>query len=282
MRDAVPAGLFAGKSKQLYDCLYALTRGAVVPTRSIRISRPKLMKRARIGARVTFDANVERLVAVGLIEVKTIAGEHDGNEYTIRTPDEISMPSQTTMTSQTRYAQKLVRLVRLETSQTRHTSSPEESTTYDTPKTSFKTDEEIDDDEAFGPLARTLKTAAREVTGKDTSAADAARWQELAQLLATELKLAAARTHVSSAPAFLTEHLRRRLWKKEKRELDRELKEAAREASASVVDATECPDCRGTGLWYPAGNSAEGLSKGVARCRHEKLSNAAKETTPEP
>ncbi len=37
-REAVPSGLFTGKSKQLYDCLYSLTRGAFVPTRSIRIS----------------------------------------------------------------------------------------------------------------------------------------------------------------------------------------------------------------------------------------------------
>src|SRR5207253_11513081 len=39
-REAVPAGLFIGKSKQLYDCLYSLSRGAVVPSRTLRISRP--------------------------------------------------------------------------------------------------------------------------------------------------------------------------------------------------------------------------------------------------
>lgn len=36
VREAVPGGSFKGKSKQLYDCLYALTRGAVVPTRTVR------------------------------------------------------------------------------------------------------------------------------------------------------------------------------------------------------------------------------------------------------
>src|SRR5918911_816742 len=40
-REAVPAGVFRGKSKLLYDCLYRMTRGAVVPSRSVRISRPK-------------------------------------------------------------------------------------------------------------------------------------------------------------------------------------------------------------------------------------------------
>src|ERR671921_1928329 len=39
-REAVPAGIFTGKSKQLYDCLYHLTRGAIVPVHSVRMSRP--------------------------------------------------------------------------------------------------------------------------------------------------------------------------------------------------------------------------------------------------
>src|SRR5215208_6109602 len=55
-REAVPSGLFKGKSKQLYDCLYSLTRGAIVPTRTVRISRLQLMKKAYIGARVTFES----------------------------------------------------------------------------------------------------------------------------------------------------------------------------------------------------------------------------------
>lgn len=33
-----------------------------------------------------------------------------------------------------------------------------------------------------------------------------------------------------------------------------------------VVDAVACPDCKGTGMWYP-----EGYEKGAAKCRHEKL-----------
>jgi hypothetical protein len=35
------------------------------------------------------------------------------------------------------------------------------------------------------------------------------------------------------------------------------------------VDISKCPDCFGTGMWYP-----EGFEKGVARCRHEKLGAA--------
>jgi hypothetical protein len=78
-------------------------------------------------------------------------------------------------------------------------------------------------------------------------------------VLVTELKIAAGRTTVSSMPAFLAEHLRRRLWKKEE-------KSEAGQSSANKVDASKCPDCFGTGMWYP-----EGFEKGVAKCRHEKL-----------
>jgi hypothetical protein len=263
-REAVPAGLFKGKSKQLYDVLYDLTRGAISPKRTVRVSRPKLMKLAHIGSRVTFDANVIHLCAVGLITVTVLVGEHEGNEYEVFIPEELSIPSQTSLTSLTRYAQKLVRLVRLETSQTRHTSSVENTGGYIEPKTSFKTNTEIDD-EAFAPLVARLKMAAREITGKEPAAAEAERWDQLAELLVTELKIAAGRTNVSSVPAFLTEHLRRRLWKKDKRQVEEEGKSATG-GQGIVVDAAKCPDCFGTGMWYP-----EGFEKGVARCRHEKL-----------
>ena len=123
------------------------------------------------------------------------------------------------------------------------------------------------DDEAFAALNSTLRQMTREVTGREPSAPDAERWRELAELLTTELKIAAARTDsVSSVPAFLTEHLRRRLWKKEKRELEAE---ASKEAPAKTADASKCPDCGGTGFFYPGGYEG-----GVARCRHERLTEA--------
>jgi hypothetical protein len=260
----VPAGIFTGKSKQLYDCLYQLTRGAINPTRTVRISRPKLMKRAGIGARVTFDTNVERLVAVGLITVQRITGEHEGNEYMVFTPDEASMASQTSQTSLTSHAQKVDRLVRLETSQTRHTLSPDFSTTSEDSKTSFKTNTEKLDDEALAAFTSELKKAVKEITGKEPSSAEAERWRELAEVLVTELKIAAGRTNVSSVPSFFAEHLRRRLFKKDRAQLAGEEKSGS--PLSTEVDASQCPDCFGTGMWYP-----EGFEKGVARCRHEKL-----------
>jgi hypothetical protein len=203
------------------------------------------MKMAGIGARVTFEANVNRLVAVGLIQVRRIAGEHDGNEYTVLLPEELSMPSQTSLTS---HAQNLVRLDRLETSQTRHTLSVENKETYDGPNTSFKTEEINTDDEAFAGFAAAVRKTAKEITGKEPSKAEAARWAEVAEVLMTELKMAAGRTTVSNVPAFLAEHLRRRLWKKEKRQIEAEAAEQKASAAAGKMDASKCPDCFGTGM----------------------------------
>jgi hypothetical protein len=127
------------------------------------------------------------------------------------------------------------------------------------------------DDEAYALLLLRLRQAVRDVTGRESTQAEAERWGELAELLVTELKIAAGRTgNVSSVPAFLTEHLRRRLWKKEKRQLEEEGKSDDGGSGAEPeVEISKCPDCFGTGMWYPGG-----FEKGVARCGHEKLKRA--------
>src|SRR5215207_5523196 len=224
-REAVPAGFFKGKSKQLYDALYGLTRGAVVPNRKVRISRPKLMKLAHIGARATFDANVDHLHTVGLLAVTVVAGEHEGNEYEVFIPEELSMPSQTSQGSQTS-----------------QTSSVENTGTYGEPKTSFKTNTERTDDEAFATLVEKLRTASREVCGKEPSKDDAERWAEVAELLVTELKVAASRTTVTSAPAFLAEHLRRRLRKADARQIEREVGEASSKQASGTAKPELTPE----------------------------------------
>jgi hypothetical protein len=241
-REAVPAGVFRGKSKQLYDALYGMTRGAVAPKRKVRISRPRLMKLAHIGARATFDANVDHLRAIGLIAVTVLSGEHEGNEYEVFIPEELSMPSQSSLTRLTSHAQKEDRLVSLETSQTRHTSSVENTGGYVEPKTSFKTNTERDDDEAFAGLVEKLKTVSQEVSGREPSKADAERWTEVAELLVTELKVAASRTTVTSAPAFLAEHLRRRLRKADARQIEREVIEANSRQAASAAKPELTPE----------------------------------------
>jgi hypothetical protein len=263
-RDALPSGMFNGKAKQLYDCLYALTRGAIVPSMSVRISRAELMKKSGIGAKVTLEQNLRRLIAAGLVRIKTIGGIQGGNEYTVYLPEEITMPSTppSTGASTPSGGEKLGALAPLETRGPSRGLSVEGEQTSGDPKTSFKTNTEKTDDEALAGL----RAAVKEATGKEVSASS---FKELDELLATEFRIAAGRTTVSSAPAFLAEHLRRRLWKKEKGQIEAEVAEQKGTTTAQKVDASKCPDCFGAGMYYP-----EGYEKGVARCRHEKLASA--------
>ena len=89
-RDAMTARLFRGKSKQVWDYLWSVSRGAVVPSRTVRRSRPQIKDGAGFGSMGTVDASVSHLEAVGLIRVKTIVGESGGNEYEIFTPEEVA------------------------------------------------------------------------------------------------------------------------------------------------------------------------------------------------
>lgn len=124
------------------------------------------------------------------------------------------------------------------------------------------------DDEPYALLLSRLQQGVKDVTGRESTRAEAERWSELAELLVTELKIAAGRTgSVSSVPAFLTEHLRRRLWKKEKQQLEEEGgSDSVGAGTDAKIDVLKCPDCFGTGMYYP-----EGFEKGVARCPHAKL-----------
>lgn len=211
--------LFRGKSKQLYDYLWSQSRGAVKPARTVRRSRPQLLRGAGYGSMGTVERCVDFLVEVGLIKVRTIIGESGGNEYEVFTPEEVApallgLPSftgSTHGTGNTETTLNQVLPVLPETGSTGSTSSSSPSTDSGEPKTSFKTEDQKLDDEAFAAMVALLKQAAEEVTGKGTTPADSERWREVAEVLVSELKVAAARTTVSSAPALLAEHLRRRL-----------------------------------------------------------------------
>ena len=258
-RDALPAGLFPGTSKKLYDALYLRTRGAIVPVRTVKARRSDLMRWANIGGLNTFLAHMKHLTAVGLVIRTFEVGDKDGAIYEVRLPEELDstqLDSTQLDSTQKRVHDSTQFLSRVESSQTVDFKELSAS-----PKTSFKTNTEKLDDER---VPRPLRDAERELTGK---AAAAEKWDELWEVLATELRIAAGRTTVSSVPAFLTEHLRRRLWKKEKRQIEEEGKsEVINNHLSGKVDAAKCPDCFGAGMWYP-----EGFDKGVARCRHEKL-----------
>jgi hypothetical protein len=211
------------------------------------------------------------LEAVGLIEIKWELGDNDGAVYEVRLPEEIDLlpPPTTSLQPPPSSNQKLgpPSNQKLEVGgggQTIETTMPSGIS-----KTLIKTNTEgTDDDTALAELVASLKALTKEITGKEAAATESGRWKELADVLAAELRIAAARTTVSSVPSFLAEHLRRRLWKIDKKQASAEGRELPDQASGSVkqVDTSGCPDCGGSGWWYP-----DGESKGVAKCKHEKL-----------
>jgi hypothetical protein len=263
-RSALPAGQFPGASKKIYDALYVRTRGAIVPTRNVQARHRDLLAWSGVKDIKTIKTHLNKLREQGLITWQTLKGEHEGSFYEVFLPEEIGLdlaqsqpnpsPGQKTDLD---LAQKTVWAGLPNLLDIKGDSDPD--------KTSFKTNTEKTDDEALADFAAVINKAVTEITGRGLLPADRQRWAEVAEILATELKIAAGRTTVSSVPAFLAEHLRRRLWKKDKRQME---VEAAQEkpAGSPKVDASKCPDCFGTGMWYP-----EGFDRGVARCQHSKL-----------
>jgi hypothetical protein len=266
-REAMPQGLFPGSSKKIYDALYLRSRGAHPPRTRVRAARRDFLNWTDIRNLKTVDGHLRYLMSVGLIVRHWELGSTEGSEYEVRLPEEL--PRLTTTPHQSPrdtisgfsgsgYPQNL--------GSGGYSQAADLSATSGTDKTFIKTSTERDDDEAFAGFTTAMKKVVREVTGKEPSVAEATRWSELAEILATELKIAAGRTTVSSVPAFLAEHLRRRLWKKEKRQIEAEAAEQKASVSERKADASKCPDCFGTGMYYP-----EGFDKGVARCPHSKL-----------
>jgi hypothetical protein len=267
--------MFNGKAKQLYDCLYSLTRGAIVPSMTVRISRAELMKKSGIGAKVTLEQNLRRLVFSGLVTIKTMGGVQGGNEYTVRLPEE-ALPSTppstgTSHPSPPSGGENLGVLAPLESSPPSHGLTTDYSTTSGNSKTSSKTKEENSDDDAHARrLTAKMVDAERELTGRISTSDE--KWEELAEVLVSELRIAAARTTVSNVPAFLAEHLRRRLWKVDKARATEMAADGEgtheQEIRSHLSDEKRklCPDCAGVGFWYP-----EGPDKGVTKCKHLRL-----------
>lgn len=273
VRDAIPAGVFTGKGKHLYDYLYSQTRGAITPVLSARIPTEKVMAGAGM-TRNTFRFHLERLCNAGLIMVEQRAGEHGGNFYTVLLPEEAGLQRgdrghRGESSHLGDMGENLPLVEGSEIDPSNRSLSSADSLVYTGSKTSFKTKEIRTDDEAFARFVVAVKKAAKEITGKDPSPDDADRWEEVAEVLVTELKIAAGRTTVSSVPAFLAEHLRRRLWKKEKQQIEAEAAEQITAAPIIKIDSSKCPDCFGAGMYYP-----EGYDKGVARCPHTKLTES--------
>ena len=246
VREAIPAGYFTGKSKQIYDCLYAMTRGAVVPVRSVRISMERLMVKADIGSDRTLRKNLARLEGVGLVTIKQIGGTQGGNEFTVFLPEEIATPTTPTTptTSTTPHhhdhpLQNVLVVPVVESDSGRGGLNDENKDSSAKLNTLINTNTDKKDDEAFAGLVEMLKQAAKKVTGKAPDKTETDRWREIGELLAAELQIAASRTTVSSAPAFLFEHLRRRLRKADARQIEQEVREAS---SGQVPPAPAKPE----------------------------------------
>ncbi len=216
VRQAVPAGLFTGKGKQLYDYLYSRTRGAVVPVRAVRVTKESLMRGAGIGSERTLYKNMRRLVIVGLVQVRSLGGEHAGSEYTVLLPEEAQPTPPTAPTDDTHASQKVETLPTAQSGVSGVGLNVEAKESLDEHKTlSFKTKTNDDEAQALSDLNSILIEAVRKITGRVPKASERELWAELARTLVEELNGAAARAEsVSSVPAFLNAHLRRKFAQK--------------------------------------------------------------------
>ncbi|HXH68728.1 MAG TPA: hypothetical protein VNI60_00125 [Pyrinomonadaceae bacterium] len=212
VRDAIPDGLFKGTSKNTYDALYQRTRGAIIPVRTIKVVQSDVLSWANVSHN-TLRAHMKHLQSVGLIKIHYKLGDNKGQEYEVILPEEIGVeddlsyhplpPPTTTHNLGSPSNQNLLvgggGLMSVNIGQ--DTS----------PKTSLKTIER-NDDEAFADMQKVLSEISEKISGKSPAKNQKGNWKKLAELLAMELEIAAARTKsVSNVPAFLTEHLRRRL-----------------------------------------------------------------------
>jgi hypothetical protein len=223
VREAVPAGVFTGKGKLIYDYLYSKTRGAIVPVRSVQVSRKEIMKGARVGSDKTLRENLLRLRQAGLItwDGNENVGAHAGNVYTVCLPEEARGTVATigTQGAQGSYGtlgsagQFQPSVPTVENTQGTQGLFVEDKDTSDVPKTSIKTNTNTDDE--VSPLSDFISIFAeanQRLTGGPPRATERTQWADLAHVLVEELNEATARTEgVSSVPAFLAAHLRRKL-----------------------------------------------------------------------
>ena len=243
--DQIDRTLTPSESK-VFEQLLRLSVGFNKEACRVRVS--VLMERTGYNSDKTIRAALRGLELKGRIERLSARNSPLGDEYKIRTYSGTAVPQ--------------------------YSGTPVENTAVLGSKitgqlnTSIK-DQDLDD-EAFAELVAAFRQTTFSLTGKSPTAAEAEKWRELAEVLIAELRIAAGRTTISSVPAFMAEHLRRRLWKMDKRQAQaegRELPDQAPVEPSSVPSGQVCPDCSNSSWWYP-----DGPDKGVAKCKHTKLS----------
>lgn len=218
-----------------------------------RVYDPKEISRRRKTAGIEIDPQSKRIVDTGVstgVATGVSTGVATGGKNYGSTPAETTPVTPVLSTGVNKYR------------------NPTDGALHPSGASSSNQNRQARDDEAFAEFVSLLRENATEITGRQPSAAEAAKWRELAEVLITELRIAAGRTTVSSVPAFLAEHLRRRLWKLENRKQPPAGAGETETPGPTVTreEASECPDCFGTGMYYPGG-----FEKGVARCKHERL-----------
>jgi hypothetical protein len=171
------------------------------------------------------------LRAAKLINERLVPGMHGGNEYEVFLPEEVGLSLSTPSTPSTprtdsNAPQNREGVETLDSTGSSVGSNLAASITSADDKTFLLRPEKKIDDEPAALLLCLLQEAEREVSGK---AGDPQRWSEPLGIIIAELKVAASRSAViSSAPAFLAEHLRRRLGKAERQ-------------AASLAEASSAP-----------------------------------------
>lgn len=212
VRRAIPEKYFRGLSKHTYDVLWLLTRGAVVPKRTVQLTKEDLVRRTGL-SKDAVKLHIKYLKESGLVTSYPAIGSRSGWEYEVFTIEEIEDGVSMGKTDEASVSKRNENLP-LHTVQNLLPLTPsqisEQAELNPSGKTIFKTNTN-DDEAAFTGFIEKINCFSEETTGKKPSSAEKEKWSRLADLLILELRAASRHTQISSIPAFLTEHLRRRL-----------------------------------------------------------------------
>jgi replication initiation and membrane attachment protein DnaB len=270
IKRAVEDGKFPNSSLAIYLYLYSLTRGAIQPKRSIRVNKSKLLAGANLRSEKALIKNLTHLKNIGLVKITVFNGDHLGNEFEVFVPEEILVNPPTYLpTKQPTYL--LTKSTPLPTDQRlvgRWVQTQENKDTYGNSNTSFKDFKNDDEpaalfesdnkiifwdagssgeagksvslsDSKMGIMEKALNRISKQLIGKELKSDDGEKLKELAELLVMELEIAVARTDsITNVPAFLTEHLRRRLSGKPNAQTASKISNTKSAGKSSPVDKT--------------------------------------------
>ena len=284
-RDALPAGLFPGASKAIYDALYIRTIGAVISKRQIQATRKEIMHWSGIKNVKTINHNLQKLQTSGLVKILSMVGEQNGSIYEVNLPEDAS-PAQTDTRPRPEATQpQPPPFPNLKTDLDQYQKAVwvglgnpiENKDTSDVSKTSFKTKEEKTDDEpaaAFADFNKIFDLLFEELTGKGVELKSKQKLKNLAEVLAQEIRVAADRTEaVSDVAAFAAKHFSNRFFSARRKEEQNDKVPAYKSDAGTTKKIANkrppyvelCPDCFGSGFYNPDG-------KGMRpNCPHEKL-----------